>query len=90
MDPPMRVAMPAVVKRSALGCARWRTDCDRASRLRAERATVVDAFNLHLLCRDSLPWLRIEFLQARQDLLRKERDVGDRIFMVQEAALAKH
>src|SRR5271166_2428465 len=44
-----------------------------------------------LLCCDGRsPWLRIEFPQTRHDLLRKERDIGDGIFMVQEAALAKH
>ena len=43
-----------------------------------------------LLCCGRSLWLRIEFAQARQDLLRKERDIGDGVFVVQEAALAEH
>ena len=43
-----------------------------------------------LLCGDRrFRWLRIELAQARHDLLREQRDVGDRVLMVQEAALTK-
>jgi hypothetical protein len=43
-----------------------------------------------LLCGDRrFRWLRIELAQARHDLLCEQRDVGDRVLMVQEAALTK-
>jgi hypothetical protein len=80
MDRPVQVATLAAARQKTQACARWLTDRDRAR----------DAFNFNLLCGNSLPRLRIEFAQAWHDLLRKERDIGDGIFMVQEAALAKH
>src|SRR5271168_3213560 len=43
-----------------------------------------------LFCCDGLLWLQIKFAQARQHFLCKQRDIRDRIFMVQETALAKH
>src|SRR5271165_6576228 len=43
-----------------------------------------------LFRRDSFRRFRIELAQARHDFLREEHDVRDRIFMVQETALAKH
>jgi hypothetical protein len=76
----VQVATLAAARQKTQACARWLTERDRAR----------DAFNFNLLCGNSLPRLRIEFAQTRHDLLRKERDVRDRIFMVQEAALAKH
>src|ERR1700747_1289905 len=76
----VQVATLAAARQKTQACARWLTDRDRAR----------NAFNFNLLCGNSLPRLRIEFAQARHDLLRKECDVRDRIFMVQETALAKH
>src|SRR5438477_6178224 len=43
-----------------------------------------------LFCRDSLLWLQIELAQPWQHFFCKQRDVGDRVFMVEETALAEH
>src|SRR5438105_11449751 len=43
-----------------------------------------------LFRRDGFGQLWIEFAQARHDFLRKERDVRDRIFVIQKPALAEH